>query len=248
VNNRAVSPLVAALCVIACVGVFISIACVAATSRPDALGRDFSGIWWPEHAEQVLKPVDGRPIPFGAAGKAAYDAIRSGLRSGKIVDLTRKFCLPDGLPRLLTAPYPFEVVLTADQATFLHEARHVYRAIPLNVGHPPDAKMLDAYMGNPVAHWESDTLVVDSVRFNEETWLDRSGLPHSGALHEIERWRKIDRGARLEDLVTIEDPGIFTRPWTARITFVYRPDVTIEEYVCGEPHRAAATAVSEDKR
>lgn len=239
-KNRAVRPLIAVLSVIGCTSVCISIPCAAAAARQDAPGPNFSGIWWPEHAGQDLKPADGAPIPFSAAGRATYAAIRAGLHSGKVVDLTRKYCLPDGLPRLLTAPYPFEVALTADQATFLHEARHVYRAIPLNVGHPPDVKMLDAYMGNAVAHWESDTLVVDSVHFNDETWLDHSGLPHSSQLHETERWRKIDGGARLEDLITIEDPGMYTRSWTARITFVYRPDITIEEYVCGEPHRTAA--------
>jgi hypothetical protein len=239
---RAGWPAAVVICAMVFASACASIHPVAPRARQEARGPDFSGIWWVERASSELRPADGGPIPFSAAGQAAYDGIRTGLRTGKIVDQTHRYCLPDGLPRLLNAPYPFEVALTPDQATFLHEARHVYRGIPLNVGHPPDAKMLDAYMGNAVAHWESDTLVIDSVRFNDETWLDSTGLPHSSQLHEIERWRKIDGGARLEDRILIEDPVMFTKPWTVRITFLYRPDVTLMEYVCGEPHRAVSAS------
>ena len=200
-------------------------------------GQDFSGVWWVEQPERTLLPIDGASVPLTPAGRRQYDEYRAQLQAGKIEDLTRKYCLPDGLPRLLTAPYPFEVVLTRHQATFLHEARHVYRAIPLDVQHPPPQMMLDNYMGNSVARWEGDTLVIDSIRFNDETKLDVSGLPHSDQLHVTERWRKIDGGRRLQDEITIDDPPIFTMPWSTRITFAYRPDLTINEYVCGEPHR-----------
>jgi hypothetical protein len=200
-------------------------------------GADFSGVWWVEQPGRNLIPIDGAPVPLTPEGRRQYDNYQADLKAGKIEDLTRKYCLPDGLPRLLTAPYPFEVVLTRDQATFLHEARHVYRAIPLDTPHPPSQTMLDSYMGNSVAHWDGDTLVIDSIRFNDETKLDVSGLPHSDQLHVTERWRKFDGGTRLEDEITIDDPAIFTMSWTTRITFAYRPDVAIQEYVCGEPHR-----------
>jgi hypothetical protein len=200
-------------------------------------GRDFSGVWWAEHPDQSLRPIDGGPVPLTSAAELAYQSYRTELKAGRLEDATRKYCLPDGLPRLLTAPYPFEVVLTDQVALFRHEARHVYRALPMNLAHPPDARMLDAYMGNSVAHWEGATLVIDSVRFNDETRLDSSGLPHSEQLHLTERWRKLDGGARLQDEITIEDPKVFSRSWTTRISFHHRPDLTVQEYVCGQPHR-----------
>jgi hypothetical protein len=212
----------------------------ATRPSPPSGERDFSGVWWLDHPVQALQPLGGGPIPLTAQGRRIYQAYQSDLKAGRVVDLTRKYCLPDGLPRLLTASYPFEIVVTAHEVVFLHEARHVYRAVPLDVAPPDPDRMLQNYMGNATGRWEGNVLVIDSVGFNAETRLDATGLPHSEQLHVVERWRRIDGGRRLQDEITIEDPAFYTAAWTTRLRFEYRPDLTIQEYACGEPHRDTA--------
>jgi hypothetical protein len=73
-------------------------------------------------------------------------------------------------------------------------------------------------MGHAIGHWEGDTLVVDTVGFNDKTWLDRVGHPHSEALHVVERFRRVDQNS-LQDDITIEDPKAYTRPWTIHRMF-----------------------------
>jgi hypothetical protein len=221
-------------------GCLLLSACAAGGAlRPAQHGdaRDFSGVWWLEQPVSSLQPLDGGPLPLSAQGRALYETWQADLKAGRVLDATRKYCLPDGVPRLLTAPYPFEVAVTAHQVTFLHEARHVYRAVPLDVAAPNPDTMLQNYMGNATGHWDADALVIDSIGFNAETRLDGSGLPHSEQLHVVERWSKIDGGRYLQDDITIEDPTIFTAAWTTRLRFAYRPDVSIQEYACGEKHR-----------
>jgi len=215
---------------------------LVATASPAAWAQgsaahDLSGVWWIEKPPQSLLPANGSPVPFTPAGRTAYEAYRAGVKAGTIVDTTSKYCLPDGTPRLLTAPFPFEVVQTAGQVTFLHEARHVYRAVPLDGTHTDAKLLIEGFMGNPAGHWEGDVLVIDSIGFNTETRLDSAGLPHSGDLRVTERWQRIDGGKRLRVDVTIADPQMYSAAWSARLTFALRNDVTIEEYVCGQKHR-----------
>lgn len=168
----------------------------------------------------------------------AYQAVVAERKAGKTQDLTRKYCLPDGVPRLLTARAPFEIVQTPGQVTFLHEARHVYRALPVD-GPPLDPNLLiESYMGNANARWDGAALIVDSMGFNTETALDDSGLQHSEELQTTERWQKLAGGRRLQVDVTITDPRYFKKPWTTRFTFSKRDDLGIAEYACGESHRS----------
>jgi hypothetical protein len=86
-------------------------------------------------------------------------------------------------------------------------------------------------MGNAIGHWEGDTLVVDSVGFNDKTWLDQVGHPHSDALHLIEHIRRVD-AKTLEDDLTVEDAKTFTRAWSGRQIYDLKPGWTISEYIC----------------
>ncbi len=95
--------------------------------------------------------------------------------------------------------------------------------------HPPDPD--PTYMGNPVGHWEGDTLIVDTIGFNDKTWLDQVGHPHSDALHLVERIRRID-AKTLQDDLTIEDPKAFTKIWMGRQIYDLKPGWTIGEYIC----------------
>jgi hypothetical protein len=213
--------------------------CVIAADQASA-GPDLSGVWLLDRTVPALRSVDGAALPFTAEGRAAYQAVMADRKAGKTQDLTRKYCLPDGVPRLLTARAPFEIVQTPGQVTFLHEARHIYRALPVD-GPPIDPNLLiESYMGNANARWDGAVLVIDSVGFNTETWLDDSGLQHSEELQTTERWQKLAGGRQLQVDVSITDPRYFMKPWTTRFTFSKRSDLGIVEYVCGEPHRSFA--------
>jgi hypothetical protein len=94
-------------------------------------------------------------------------------------------------------------------------------------------------MGDGIGRWEGETLIIDSNNFNAKSWLDDSGLPHSEKLHVIERLRLRVGGRMLEDQITIEDPPMFTHPWTVQLVFERQKEVSIQtDWVCGEPHRA----------
>jgi hypothetical protein len=89
------------------------------------------------------------------------------------------------------------------------------------------------WYGHAVGRWEGDTLVVDRIGFNEGSWYDASGIPHTNLLHFIERYRRPDLG-HLEIETTIEDPGAYVRPWTRKAFFELKPNQEVEEYVCAE--------------
>ena len=85
-------------------------------------------------------------------------------------------------------------------------------------GRKHDETLGPLWMGDSIGHWEGDTLVADTVNFNDKTWLDRIGHPHSDQLHVIERIRRVDH-EHLQDDITIDDPKAYTKPWTGRIDF-----------------------------
>jgi hypothetical protein len=121
--------------------------------------------------------------------------------------------------------------------TFVHELNHQVRAVPLNVPLPPldQANLFAAYGGHMSGHYEGDTLVIQSNGFNDQTFLDSSGLPHSDQLVTTERVRKV--GNQLEDVVTIHDPAFYTKDWQARFVYARRDDVRLMDYACGDKHR-----------
>ena len=90
-----------------------------------------------------------------------------------------------------------------------------------------------SWLGYSVGRWEADTLVVDTVGFNDRTWLDTSGNPHSEALHLIERFHRLDFG-HMDLQIRIEDPKMYTRPFTIKYPQRLRPDTDVLEFVCTE--------------
>jgi hypothetical protein len=206
-----------------------------------ALGQtpDLSGVYWATEYHAKVQPVGGGDLPFTAAGKAAYEMNMSGLKNGSIVDNARRLCVPDGLPRVLATPYPFQIIQAPPgQVTMIHELNHQIRVVTMDKP-LPDAKELMTfpfYNGHSVGHFEGDTLVVETAGFNEKTFLDATGAPHTDEMRTTERIRKVGPN-ELEDVITIHDPEYYTRDWQARFTYKLRNDVVIEDYVCGERHR-----------
>ena len=215
---------------------------VCFVSGSSALGAaaapDLSGTYWATTYSPKIQVMGGGDPPLNAAGKTAYDTNRAGLRSGSLPDPARKVCLPDGVPRVLETPYPFEVFqLPPGQVTFVHELNHQIRPIQLDGQLPKYEDVVNFlnYGGHQVGHYEGDTLVIQSNGFNDQTFLDSTGLPHSDRLETTERVRKV--GTQLEDVVTIHDPAYYTKDWQARFVYARRDDVRLMDYACGDKHR-----------
>jgi hypothetical protein len=198
---------------------------------------DISGVWWTATYRAKIEPVEGGPIPFTPKGQAAYEKNVNGLKDGSVADFALTLCVPPGVIRTMGAPYPFEIVQTPGQVTFLMEVNNVYRTVRLDDKHSDDIEIFPGFMGDQIGRWDGDTLVIDTLGVNPHTWLDASGVPHGYDLHTVERIRRVDGGRRLEDVITIEDAENFSRAWSVRFVYEPRSDVAIESHLCGENER-----------
>jgi hypothetical protein len=183
---------------------------------------DFSGVWDPGSAFFNIGQV---PLQPWAAELYAQRRANQGK------DDPEAQCLPAGVPRI--SPFPQKFVQTPTLLVILDEGNvHSYRQLFIDGrSHPKDMDPL--WMGDSIAKWDGDTLVVDTIGFNDKTWLTGQGVPHSEELHVIERYRRPDFG-HLEVEITLEDPRAFTKPHTFKRGFILLPNWEIHEYVCNE--------------
>jgi len=188
---------------------------------------DISGVWLVEKFAPVLFPKGGAPLQPWAETKLKA--------TNPQTDDPNLACLPEGVPRfMISVPYPMEIVQGPKRITIIHEGTSVLRQIHMDRPHPKD---LDpTYAGDSIGNWEGDTLVVDTIGFNDKTWLDGGGIPHTEALHVVERIRRIDHDT-LVDEFTIDDPKAYTKPIAARQAYKLKPDWEIHEYVCEENNK-----------
>ena len=209
--------------------------CAAAPGVPPGI----SGTYWATEYHPRIQVAGGGELPFTEAGKAAYAANMAGLKDGSIEDRARKYCTPDGVPRSLATPYPFEIIESPPgQILIVYEMNHMIRRIAMDTPLPPYEELFvePFYNGHSVGHFEGDTLVVQTGGFKDETFLDATGTPHTDMLVTTERIRRISP-TELENVVTIHDPDYYSRDWQARFVYALRPDVRIEDYICGFEHR-----------
>ena len=143
-------------------------------------------------------------------------------------------CLPPGMPGIMNQPYPMEFLLTPGKVTIVIEAytqvRHIYtdgRPLPAD----PDPK----FFGTSVARWEGDTLVAETVGFNDHVQLAR-GVPHSDKMKIVERFRLTDPDTMMIE-TTITDPVVLTAPYTTSSTLRRHRNWTVSEYICEENNR-----------
>jgi hypothetical protein len=97
--------------------------------------------------------------------------------------------------------------------------------------HPTGADLVPSYYGHSIGHWEGDTLVVETVGFNEKFWIDREGSPHTEQLRLVERFSRPDFNT-LKYEVTVHDPGAYTAPWTGGFFLRWSAGTELFEYVC----------------
>ncbi len=205
---------------------------------PPTPAMDISGVWWTESYSPKIQLVGGGELPLNDKGKAQYAKNMAGLKAGTLKDEARRVCVPDGLPRILGNPYPFQLIQTPGQVTFVYELNHVIRPILLDKQLPSadELEVAPYYSGHSVARWDGDTLVIESAGFNEKTFLDATGAPHSDAMKTEERIKKVN-AKTLEDVITVTDPEMFSKPWSARFVYDLHPEIRLEDYNCGEKHR-----------
>jgi hypothetical protein len=141
-------------------------------------------------------------------------------------------CYLPGVPRAMYMPYPFQIVQSPKHVMMAFEFAGALRTVYMDEHKPEPA---DSWMGWSNGHWEGDTLVIDTRGFNDLSWFDRAGNFHSEALHVVERItpRSADT---LNYEATIEDPNVFTRPWTISMPLYRRVerDARILEIRCVE--------------
>jgi len=146
------------------------------------------------------------------------------------------FCLPPGGPRSMGTPYPAEIIQDRDRIVIIFEGGgHVWREIHMD-GRPHPEQLNPTYFGHSVGHWEGDTLVVDTVGFNEKTWLDFGGYMHTEQLHTVERFsRPFKEVLHYESM--IEDPGAYSKPWTVAWDINWSQGQELADYVCQENNK-----------
>jgi hypothetical protein len=216
-----------------------SVASKASTSDP---GHDLSGVWFDDHPRLIT--VQQRywaytftieVPPMTAWAQAKFDAAKPsfGPHAHPLMESTDPLyhtCAPIGFPIVFLYPLPMQIVKTSGEVIMLFEWDSLRHQI-FTDGRPHDTTLGPLWMGDSIGHWEGDTLVTDTVNFNDKTWLDRMGHPHSDALHVVERIRRIDHDHLVDD-ITIEDPKAYTKPWTARLPYVLKPKWTLAEQFC----------------
>ena len=202
---------------------------------------DLSGLWSSDrnfiiNITAALKPGEALPLQPWAL-KVTEERLSK--------DDPEANCLPTGVPRL--APYPWRLLQTPTLAYFLFEGNvHSYRQIFLDGrAHPKDPD--PTWYGHSTGTWDGDTLVIDSVGFNDKFWFDFAGHPHTEKLHIVERYRRPDFG-HLEFTVLIDDPGAYTKPFTLYGHSNLLLNTDLMEYVCNENNQDVNHIVGKDGR
>jgi len=190
------------------------------------------GLWLPVFG--ITDPIaPAAQVPFQPWAKAIF----ADRQVHELEPHTR--CKPSGVARQFLTPYGVEFVeLPELQRLFIFDVGgpHTYRTVFMDGrGHP--ASITPTYYGHSIGWWDGDTLVIDTTGFNEGFWLDRRGLPHTEALHTLERFTRVDSGTiRYE--VTVSDPGAYTASWDARFNLRWEDGTELFEYVCQQANYA----------
>ncbi len=151
-------------------------------------------------------------------------------------DMPSARCLPGGIVAAVTNGTPQKVVHTPALLLMFSDGQFPRQIFLDGRSHPSDAN--PTWLGHSVGRWEGDTLVVDSIGFNDKTWLDLNGHPHTEMLHVVERYRRPDLG-HLELELTAEDPGALKKPWIIKRTYTLDPKDDVMEAVCMENEKDA---------
>jgi hypothetical protein len=198
------------------------------------------GVWLP--GPVVPNPLGFTNIPYQPWAKA----LAAARRAEPLEPHTR--CKPSGVARQFFTPYGVEFLeLPELKRAYIFDigGPHTYRTIYLDGRQHPKASVPTFY-GDSIGHWEGDTLLVDTVGFNEDFWMDRGMLPHTSRLHTIERFTRTSFDTMRYEL-TIDDPGAYTSVFSGKMDLKWEDGTELFEYVCQEENYAPTLMVGQGK-
>jgi hypothetical protein len=203
-----------------------------------------TGLWLPRDRTDLgrrstLAPLE--TIPFQPWAKALYDE----RQVHELEPHTR--CHPSGAARQFQTPYGVEFVQLPElQRVFIIDVGgpHTYRVVYMDGR--PHPKDVQGNYGHSVGQWEKDTLVVETVGYNERFWLDRTGLPHTEKLRTVERFTRTDFNT-IKYEILIDDPDVYTKQWTGGFDLRWSPDTELFEYVCQDNNTATEYMMKGDE-
>ena len=201
---------------------------------------DFSGDWGAGGGGLIIDdpgdrkagtPQDTTPYQPWALAKLNSERPENGPHATfeNTTDPRLKYCDPVGVPRIYLVPTQFRFVQTPDIVYILYQYGPSWRPIAMNRPHRPDPD--PTWWGDSVGKYEGDTLVIDTIGFNDKTWLDHVGRPHSEELHLIERFRRVNQNTLQMDL-TFDDPKAYTKTWNGRKVFTLQHGGFEDAYAC----------------
>jgi hypothetical protein len=198
-----------------------------AADEPGGPKGGIEGIGSPKYMIDVMRDFNGA-VPFQPWAAELFKQ----RQANKMRDNPMIRCLPAGVPRLAAYSHPYKILQTSDLVVILYESQTLFRQVFLD-GRAYPADPEPTWLGYSVGKWEGETLVVETVGFNDKTWLDGLGHPHSEAMKVTERYRRRDVG-HMDIEVVIDDPKAYTQ----QIRYVQPqellPDGDLIEYICNE--------------
>jgi len=214
---------------------------------------DLNGIWQAigtAHWDIQDHPASAGPAEFGAIGavppgQGVVQANEIPYQPWALEQKHKNFenrytedpeikCYMPGVPRATYLPYPFQIIQGSNKIMIVYGFAEANRTIHMDKRNPEPAP-IDSWMGRSHGRWDGDTLVVDAAGFNGQAWFDRAGNFASDALHVVERYTPLSPNALMYE-ATIEDPTVFTRPWTLRMPLYRRLEAHAQvlEFKCVE--------------
>ena len=191
---------------------------------------DLNGIWDHPYVPDMTKDGPNQKgagalpfTPWGENNFKTYDVSK--------FDYTGH-CLPFGLMRSVNVGgYPIQIVQYGKYLALLFEQNTWFHVVAMGRDHPKDLK--PTWYGDSRAHWDGDTLVVDTIGLKDNSWIDMPGHPHTKQMHLTERFHRRDYG-NLEIQITIDDPGAYNKPWIQNRAATLETNFEMTEYVCNE--------------
>jgi hypothetical protein len=200
--------------------------------------HDFSGVWM-GRGQGPIGVLSSKPPEMTAWAQARYDVAKPGLgpRAQPLGNDPMMACDPVGYPRIAHGgAYPIEFVLTKDRLIEFFDYFYTYRTIWLD-GRPLPTDPEPTWYGYSVGHWDGNTLVVEVAGFNDESWLDTDGHPHSDQMRIEERFQRVDHDT-IQSTMTITDPIAYKSPWVTGVTFKLTPKQKMREDICAPSDEA----------
>jgi hypothetical protein len=200
----------------------------------DSSHPDLSGIWQAKLAvgddiEKSIVDPPNKKIPYLPAAAATVKA--NAANKAKLDTMAK--CYMPGVPRMMYMNYPFQIFQTPKYIPIVSEYSHTYRVIYMDGSE--HAGYIPLWLGDSRGHWDGDTLVVDVLSFNDQTWFDKAGNVHSDQLHVVERYTRTSADTMTYE-ATISDPKVFSKDWkiSVPLTLNKKPNARLMEYECQE--------------